>query len=94
MDGPRYMIKKGDSLLAGGNYREAVIHYMAAAQHYAAQGFALKAIALWKQIRAIAQREHDAKLDADARANLIPLYRSLALEADALALEGETHTRH
>jgi hypothetical protein len=95
MDGnPRDMIKKGDALFAGGNYRDAAVHYMGAAQFYAAQGFALKAIALWKQIRTIAQREHDATLDADARANLIPLYRSLSLEADALALEAEAHTRH
>jgi len=87
MDGPRDMLKKADSLLAGGNYREAVIHYMAAAQSYTAQGFALKAIALWKQIREIAARNHDAALDADARAQMIPIYRALGLESDAQALE-------
>jgi len=86
---PRATLKKADALLAGGNYREAAIHYMAVAQFYASQGFALKSIAIWKQIRDIAQREHDANLDADARTNLIPLYRSLGLEADAAALERE-----
>jgi hypothetical protein len=95
MDGnPRDMIKKGDSLFKSGNYREAAIQYMGAAQFYAAQGFALKSVALWKQIRSIAASEHDSKLDADARANLVPLYRSLGLEADAQALEAETKTRH
>jgi len=89
MDDPRTMLKKADALLGSGKPREAAIHYMAVAQLYAAQGFALKSVAIWKQIRTIAQREHDAALDADARANLIPLYRSLGLEADAAALERE-----
>jgi len=94
MDDPRGMLKKADSLLAGGNYREAVIHYMGVAQFYAAQGFALKSVAIWKQIRTIAAREHDPRLDADARAQMIPLYRSLGLETDALALEAEGSSLH
>jgi hypothetical protein len=94
MDDPRAMLKKADALLGSGNYRDAAIHYMGVAQYYAAQGFALKAIAVWKQVRSIAAREHDTALDADARAQMIPLYRSLGLEADALALEAETRTRH
>jgi hypothetical protein len=89
MDEPRAMLKKGDSLLASGHAREAMAAYTSVAQHYATQGFALKAVAIWKQIRAIAIREHEATFEADARTQLITLYRSLGLTSDAEALENE-----
>jgi hypothetical protein len=89
MDEPRATLKKADSLLASGYAREAIAAYASVAQHYATQGFALKAVALWKQIRVIAERERDPSLGADARTQLITLYRSLGLVSDAEALEKE-----
>lgn len=87
---PRATLKKADSLLVARDVKNALIHYMSVAQFYAAQGFALKSIAIWKQIRSIAQRENELALDADARKALVALYRSLSLNADADALENES----
>ena len=78
---PREVLKKADALLTAGDAQGAIAYYKTVAQFYAAQGFALKSIAVWKQIRTI-----DAH-DADARSQLIALYRSLGLEQDARALE-------
>ena len=89
MDDPRGMLKKADSLLVARDVKGALVHYISVAQFYAAQGFALKSIAIWKQIRSIAQRENEPTFDADARAQLITLYRSLGLQADAAAIEAE-----
>ncbi|HEX4517779.1 MAG TPA: hypothetical protein VH054_29760 [Polyangiaceae bacterium] len=89
MDEPRAILKKGDSLLASGDARAAMAAYTSVAQFYAKQGFALKAVAIWKQVRAIAVREHEATIEADARAQLVTLYRSLGLTSDAEALEKE-----
>jgi len=90
MDEPRTMLKKADALLSSGDVRGAIAAYTGVAHHFASQGFALKSIAIWKQIRTLAQREGDPSLDADARAQLIPLYRSLGLEQDARTLEAES----
>jgi hypothetical protein len=90
----RAMLKKADALLGSGDIHGAVAAYTTVAHHFAAQGAAIKAIAIWKQVRTIAARESEPTFDADARAQLITLYRSIALEADALALEAEGETRH
>jgi pilus assembly protein FimV len=90
MEEPRAMLKKADVLLGAGDAKGAVDLYVRVAQFYGEQGFALKAIAIWKQIRTIAARElRDKALDANVRAQLITMYRSLGLEADAHALEAE-----
>ena len=94
MDDVRAMLKKADSLLSTGHALEAMTHYMAVAQFYTAQGFALKAIAIWKQVRSIATRENQPTFDADARGQLIVLYRSLGLEQDAVAIEAERNRQH
>jgi hypothetical protein len=94
MDDPRAMLKKGDSLLSASDIRGAIAAYTQVAQYYATQGFALKAIAIWKQIRAIAQRENELAIDASAKAQLITLYRSLGLEQDAVAIEAERNRQH
>jgi hypothetical protein len=78
---PRDVLKKADALLVAGDAQGAVAYYKTVAQFYAAQGFALKSIAVWKQILAI------PGFDAEARPQLITLYRSLGLEHDARALE-------
>jgi len=89
MDDPRAMLKKADALLVARDIHGAIAAYASVAHFYASQGFALKAIAIWKQIRGIAERENQHTIDADARAQLITLYRSLGLISDAEALENE-----
>ena len=84
---PREALKRADDLLKRGQAEEAADVYKRVALFYASQGFSLKAIALWKQIRQVAG--HVPALDAEARKQLIPLYRSLGLEQDARTLEAE-----
>ena len=81
MDEPRAMLKKAEVLLTRNDIPGAVALYTSVAHFYAAQGFALKAVAVWKQVLAIAEKHHNRAFDADARVQLI------TLETDARALE-------
>ena len=76
-------------LVTTGDYRAALDKYAVVARSFASDGFSLKAVAVWKQVREII-RQHAAnqvELDTEARVALITLYRSLGLENDAKALE-------
>ena len=87
----RQLLKQADALLRVDDYDGALHVYREVARAYAAEGFALKAVAVWKQIREIIGRHARAKhaLDGEARAALIVEYRRLGLELDALAIETE-----
>jgi hypothetical protein len=90
-DETRDLLRAGDALAKSGKHREALVPYVEAARTYTAKGFALKAVAVYVQVRRLV-REHalDAHdVDAEARAQLIVLYRQLGLVADALELERE-----
>ncbi len=85
-DETRDPLRACDALAKSGKHREALVPYVEAARTYAAKGFALKAVAVYVQVRRLV-REHapDAyDVDAEARAQLIVLYRQLGLVADAL----------
>jgi len=78
-------------LLCAGDPSGALRAYAEAARSFTREGFALKAVAIWRQIRQIIQRQapRNVELDAEARAALPPLLRSLGLEQDARAIEDE-----
>ncbi len=90
-DQARQLLRDGDALVRDGRYDVALRRYAAAARLLEGAGFALKAVAVLKQIRQIvtnhAPAEHDA--EEDARRRLPVLYRSLGLESEALAIEAE-----
>src|SRR5258708_21815159 len=78
-----------------GAHAEAVATYERVGKFYASQGFSLKAIAVYKQIREIIAR-HLPQLD-DKYAHITPklaeLYQQLGLTSDALAALDEVATR-
>ncbi|MCL2448307.1 MAG: tetratricopeptide repeat protein [Polyangiaceae bacterium] len=91
----RTLLSLGDLLSRMEDYAEAVATYERVGRFYASQGFALKAIAVYKQIREIigryvpqleARYGHIAPLLAD-------LYLQLGLTSDALAVLDEAATR-
>jgi outer membrane protein assembly factor BamD (BamD/ComL family) len=92
--GTRELLKQGDTLLRDGEPASAVDHYARAAREYADAGFGLKAVAIWKQVREIVRTHlpNARALDAEARAALVTLYRSLGLESDAREVEAENET--
>lgn len=91
----RALLKTADAMARDGDDHGAIRGYAEAAREYAKQGFALKALAVWKQLREIAKRDpaHHAA-DAEARAAMIALYRALGLESDAVALETDRSRVH
>src|SRR5262245_2861249 len=75
----RSLLKLGDLYTRKGDARGATTNYRKVAQQYAAQGFFLKAVAVWKQI---------LKLDPSDTAaveSLAEMYEKLSLTSDALA---------
>jgi tetratricopeptide (TPR) repeat protein len=91
----RILLKLGDVQSKMGAHAEAVATYERVGKFYASQGFSLKAIAVYKQIREIIAR-HLPHLD-DKYAHIAPklaeLYQQLGLTSDALAALDEVATR-
>ena len=91
----RTLLKMGDLQLKVEGYGAAVATYERVGKFYARQGFSLKAIAVYKQIREIITR-HVPTLE-DRYAHIAPklaeLYQQLGLTSDALAALDEVATR-
>lgn len=91
----RTLLKIGDLQARLQAYPEAVATYDRVGQYYSSQGFALKAIAVYKQIRELI-RKHAPDL-ADRYGHIVPrlaeIYTELGLTSDALAAWDEVATR-
>lgn len=91
----RTLLKIGDLQARLQAYPEAIATYDRVGQHYATQGFSLKAVAVYKQIREII-RKHAPDL-ADRYAHIGPrlaeIYSQLGLTSDALAAWDEVASR-
>lgn len=91
----RTLLKLGDLQSKMESFAEAVATYERVGKFYSSQGFSLKAIAVYKQIREIIAK-HVPQLD-DKYAHVIPtlanLYQQLGLTSDALAALDEVATR-
>jgi len=91
----RTLLKIGDLQLKMEAYAEAISTYERVGKFYASQGFALKAIAVYKQIRDIIHR-HVPQLEeryGHIAPKLAELYQQLGLTSDALAALDEVATR-
>jgi len=91
----RTLLKIGDLQSKMEAYADAVVTYERVGKYYASQGFALKAIAVYKQIREIIAK-HVPQLE-DKYGHIAPklaeLYQQLGLTSDALAALDEVATR-
>ncbi len=91
----RTLLKIGDLQAKMAAYGEAINTYESVGRLYAQQGFALKAIAVYKQIREIIVK-HVPQLE-DRYGHITPrlaeLYKQLGLVSDALAALDEVATR-
>ncbi len=91
----RTLLKIGDLQARMQAYAEAIATYDRVGHYYAEQGFALKAIAVYKQIRELI-RKHAPQL-ADRYGHIVPrladIYTQLGLTSDALAAYDEVATR-
>ncbi|MEZ4374175.1 MAG: tetratricopeptide repeat protein [Polyangiaceae bacterium] len=91
----RTLLKIGDLQARMQAYAEAIATYDRVGQYYSQQGFALKAIAVYKQIRELVQK-HVPQL-ADRYGHIVPklaeIYTQLGLTSDALAAYDEVATR-
>ncbi len=91
----RTLLKIGDCHINLEQYAEAVTTYERVGQFYSMQGFALKAIAVYKQIREIINK-HAPNLQ-DRFGHIVPrlaeIYTQLGLTSDALAAYDEVATR-
>jgi tetratricopeptide (TPR) repeat protein len=91
----RTLLKIGDLQSKMEAYADAVATYERVGKFYSSQGFALKAIAVYKQIREIIAK-HLPQLE-DRYAHITPklaeLYQQLGLTSDALAAFDEVATR-
>jgi tetratricopeptide (TPR) repeat protein len=91
----RTLLKMGDLQLKMEGYAAAVATYERVGKFYAHQGFSLKAIAVYKQIREIITR-HVPTLEekySHIAPKLAELYQQLGLTSDALAALDEVATR-
>ena len=91
----RTLLKIGDLQLKQEAYPEAIATYERVGRFYAQQGFALKAIAVYKQIREIISKHvpHLEERYAHVPPKLAELYQGLGLVSDALAALDEVATR-
>ena len=91
----RTLLKMGDLQLKMEGYAAAVATYERVGKFYAQQGFSLKAIAVYKQIRELIGRHVPALEDkyAHIAPKLAELYQQLGLTSDALAALDEVATR-
>lgn len=91
----RTLLKIGDLQARLQAYPEAIATYDRVGQYYSSQGFALKAIAVYKQIRELIKK-HAPDL-ADRYGHIVPklaeIYQQLGLTSDALAAYDEVATR-
>ncbi|MEO7033950.1 MAG: tetratricopeptide repeat protein [Polyangiaceae bacterium] len=91
----RTLLKIGDLQARLSAYPEAIATYDRVGQYYSSQGFALKAIAVYKQIRELIKK-HAPDL-ADRYGHIVPklaeIYTQLGLTSDALAAHDEVATR-
>ena len=91
----RTLLKIGDLYLKMEQYVEAITTYERVGQFYSQTGFALKAIAVYKQIREIILK-HVPHLE-DRFGHIVPrlaeIYQQLGLTSDALAAYDEVATR-
>src|SRR6186713_3366869 len=91
----RTLLKIGDLQARLSAYPEAIATYDRVGQYYSSQGFALKAIAVYKQIRELIKK-HAPDL-ADRYGHIVPklaeIYAQLGLTSDALAAYDEVATR-
>jgi tetratricopeptide (TPR) repeat protein len=91
----RTLLKIGDLQSKMEAYADAVATYERVGKFYASQGFALKAIAVYKQIREIIAK-HVPQLEeryGHITPKLAELYQQLGLTSDALAALDEVATR-
>ena len=91
----RTLLKMGDLQLKMAAYPEAITTYERVGRYYAQQGFALKAIAVYKQVREIVLKHvpHLEERYAHIPPKLAELYQQLGLVSDALAALDEVATR-
>ncbi len=91
----RTLLKIGDLQLKMEGYPDAIATYERVGRQYAQQGFALKAIAVYKQIREIVAKHvpHLEERYAHIPPKLAELYQQLGLVSDALAALDEVATR-
>ena len=91
----RTLLKIGDLQLKQEAYPEAIATYERVGRFYAQQGFALKAIAVYKQIREIVGKHvpHLEERYAHIPPKLAELYQQLGLVSDALAALDEVAMR-
>ncbi len=91
----RTLLKMGDLQLKMAAYPEAITTYERVGRYYAQQGFALKAIAVYKQIREIVGKHvpHLEERYAHIPPKLAELYQQLGLVSDALAALNEVAQR-
>lgn len=91
----RTLLKLGDLQSKMEAFAEAIATYERVGKFYSSQGFSLKAIAVYKQIREIIAK-HVPQLD-ERYAHVVPtladLYQQLGLTSDALAALDEVATR-
>ena len=91
----RTLLKIGDLHLKLEQFAEAISLYERVGQHYSAQGFSVKAVAVYKQIREIIQK-HVPHLE-DRFGHIVPklaeLLTQLGLTSDALMYYDELATR-
>jgi tetratricopeptide (TPR) repeat protein len=91
----RTLLKLGDLQSKMEAYADAVVSYERVGKFYASQGFSLKAIAVYKQIREIIAK-HVPELEpryAHITPTLADLYQQLGLTSDALAALDDVATR-
>lgn len=91
----RTLLKIGDLQAKQGLYADAINTYESVGKLYSHQGFALKAIAVYKQIREIIAK-HVPQLEeryGHIAPKLAELYQQLGLTSDALAALDEVATR-
>lgn len=92
----RTLLKIGDLYLKMEQFADAIVTYERVGQFYSTQGFHLKAIAVYKQIREIVHK-HVPHLE-DRFGHIVPklaeTYASLGLTSDALAAYDEVATRY
>ncbi len=91
----RILLKLGDVQSKMEAYADAVATYDRVGKSYAAQGFALKAIAVFKQIREIISKQVPQLEEkySHVTPRLAELYQQLGLTSDALAALDEVATR-
>jgi hypothetical protein len=88
---PRALLREGDERAKAGDYLAAIRLYAEVARGFDESGHHLKAVACFKQVRALIAKCAPAEraLDDEVRRRLPVLYRALGLDDHAAALENE-----